>query len=163
MDKESFIEVLKDILNGKIKYKNTLENVGHSYFCKFPTDYKTLVETLQDINSDFCIDDFYNIFNLYGDYEIVACTCYAYLLSKSQFPEYYPYDVYPEKDGILACGNDIDGDEIYFKTASNPQDWTIVVYDRCSGDHYEYNMGIVEFLYLGFTQTIDCPIFYFED
>lgn len=155
--KEKQIAILKNILDGKIKYNSSSKLMDLVYGTTIPIDYKTLVQALKDDEDGLYIDDFFTIFDLNDDFNQVASLCYNYQLSKKSFPDDYKHLVYPEKNGLLACGSTIDGDEIYWLT-SDKNNWKIIVYNR-SWDYIEYNMGIVEFLYKILTHQIECEFF----
>ena len=67
----------------------------------------------------------------------------AYNVSKSKFPNYFPYNTYPEENGLLPWGYTDNGDELYWKTSSSPDNWEIVIYESASSENHNYKMSLV--------------------
>ena len=85
--------------------------------------------------------------------------CKAYVTSKLTCPDYFKHDVFPTTGGILPWGYTENGDELYWLTEGNSNEWKIIVYESRSSDFYEYNMGMVQFIYELITKKITCPAF----
>lgn len=83
----------------------------------------------------------------------------AYQESKIKFPEYYFYKLYPEKNGLLPFGYTDNGDELYWLTKGNAEQWHIVIYESRSPEFYYYSMGLAEFLCKMIKGEISCEIF----
>ena len=82
----------------------------------------------------------------------------AYNVSKSKFPDDFKYNTYPEKDGLLPWGYTDNGDELYWKTSSSPENWEIVIYESASSENHNYKMSLAEFLYKLITKQLICDI-----
>lgn len=65
----------------------------------------------------------------------------------------YPFDFYPEENGILPWAQADNGTVFYWKTDCSGKS-AVIVYDEMS-DYYEYEMSAVEFLYKLITGKID--------
>lgn len=83
----------------------------------------------------------------------------AYLESKSKFPQYYKHKVFPEPGGLLPWAYTDNGDEIYWLTSENSNEWSVVVYETRSPEYHEYSMNMVEFLYKIITKASVCEAF----
>ena len=68
----------------------------------------------------------------------------------------HPFSFFPEKDGLLPCGEYNGEYVIYWKT--NADKWTVVVYH----DNYysEFNMSLTEFIYKLISKEIALPSLY---
>ena len=65
---------------------------------------------------------------------------------RSQFPESFTEPLFPEPGGILPCAITDNGDQVFWRTGSEPDSWTIAVL-ASRGDHYaDYPFSITEFL-----------------
>lgn len=79
----------------------------------------------------------------------------SYEHSKKQYPNLYPFDIYPSEGGIIPWGFTDNGDELYWKS-SLIEDWLIVIYESRSSEYFEYDMSFTEFLYKLVTSQIRC-------
>ena len=66
--------------------------------------------------------------------------------------DHYPYDFYPQKNGLLCFGR-TDDDEFFVRI--HDRKTSIVMY---SSGYYEFDMGITEFIYEFLTATIQLPM-----
>lgn len=71
--------------------------------------------------------------------------CDSYTESKQNHPEYYKYEVFPNKNGLLPWGYTDNGDILYWLTEGEPEKWFVVVYDSRS-ENYKYELTMTEFL-----------------
>lgn len=83
----------------------------------------------------------------------------SYEESKGKFPQYYKHDVFPKSEGLLPWAYSENGDEIYWLTSSNPNKWSIVVYETRSPQYHHYEMSMTEFLYKILTKELKCDAF----
>lgn len=66
---------------------------------------------------------------------------------RDEFPENYPYPLYPEPGGLLIWGGTSNGHHLCWLTGGAPDDWPVVVWQPRDGDNYElYRMGAVAFI-----------------
>ena len=68
------------------------------------------------------------------------------------FGDHYPYDFYPNKNGLLCFGR-TDDDDFFVRIHGTRT--SIVLF---SEGYYEFDMGITEFIYGFLTQTIQLPM-----
>jgi hypothetical protein len=68
------------------------------------------------------------------------------------FAEYFrgldslPYEVYPDKPGLLGFASYGDKDTIAWNTIGLPEEWPIVYHDPETGFHEVNNLGVLEFV-----------------
>lgn len=132
-----------------------IELVEKHYKFKFPKDYIQFLTNygLGQIDNFISI---YSVTNSPGYYEMIEYECQNYRYFKEEFSKYYTHDVFPEKDGLFPLGRTDGGCLMWWKTALEPENWSIVVYGENSWDYEEYDMQLCEFLYKYFTKQIDC-------
>lgn len=83
----------------------------------------------------------------------------AYLTLKVNFPEDFPYEVFPSNGGgLLPWGRTENGDTLNWIVDINQRDWVILVDDN-SGNYFKYKGSMIEFLYDILSENIICPIF----
>lgn len=83
----------------------------------------------------------------------------AYDESRSELPDEFPFNIYPEENGLLPFAYTDNGDELYWLTAPEFDDWSIVVYESASPDYHQFNMTFSEFMYNLIAHQIKCDIF----
>jgi len=133
------------------------EEYQKKYNCEFPSEYKKFINAY----GTGCISDFLWILTPFESNEEInifhrAEIMYAsYNYMKDLFPGEYNYSIYPEEGGLLPWGYTDNGDELYFKLTNE----TVVVFGARYSDFYEYDMGMVEFLYKLFMKKIKCNAF----
>ncbi|ULL16525.1 SMI1/KNR4 family protein [Paenibacillus sp. H1-7] len=128
---------------------------------KVPSDYRQFINTYGTGG----IDKFLWILNPFVKDENVNFLkrkeeiCTAYLQSKLAFPQYFEHEVFPSTGGILPWGYTDNGDELYWLTFGNPDEWTIVVYTSRSSEYFHYPIIMTEFLYQIIMKEIVCDSF----
>lgn len=155
-----YLEKLKTIL----KVPKQVYHIGNAqaweefqttYNCNFPFDYKEFIDTYGTGG----ISNFLWILTPYeGDKNInlfdrakVMCESYNYM--KDSFPGEFNDSIYPEEGGLLPWGVTDNGDELFFGNG------TVVVMEARYANRYEYDMGMIEFLYKLFMKEITCKAF----
>ncbi len=124
----------------------------------FPKDYKKFINEYGTgtINNFFWFltpfDEDNNINYSIKSKEMIS----NYLMGKEMMPEYYTYEMYPKKGGLLPWGYTENGDELYWKTEENMDKWKIVVCGSGPSDALEYDMSFSEFLYKYFKGELIC-------
>jgi len=58
----------------------------------------------------------------------------------------FPYPFWPTPGGLLACGKTDNGDNLFWLTRGSPDDWTVVVWGRGSGEFEAFDCGLTDFL-----------------
>lgn len=62
------------------------------------------------------------------------------------FPDAFPYPLFPEPGGLLPWGRTHGGDNLYWRTAGEPDGWTVVANGSRSADYEEFPGGVAAFL-----------------
>ncbi|ALC89081.1 hypothetical protein AM500_04190 [Bacillus sp. FJAT-18017] len=128
---------------------------------RLPDDYKSFIE----MYGTGSIDNFLWVLNPFEKnenlslFETGKALIEAYLVSQSNFPEDYPYTVFPSEGGLLPWGLTDNGDELYWLTTGDPNDWPVVVYETRSADNYKYSLSVTEFLGKCLTREMACEAF----
>ncbi|MBU3179419.1 SMI1/KNR4 family protein [Clostridium estertheticum] len=126
-----------------------------------PEDYKNFIKTYGTGG----IDNFIWILTPFVQDENVnfvtrmSVMLNAYSESKNKFPQYYKHKVFPEQGGLLPWAYTDNGDEIYWLTGENSNEWSIIVYETRSSEYHQYSMSMVEFLYKIITNRLVCEAF----
>jgi len=130
-----------------------------------PADYIQLVE--QYGKGKFV--DFFGMLDPFGPsewedhYSAPSLVASSWLLMETQgpirdeYPEWYPYPLFPERDGLVQWAVTDNGGYLCWLTRGHPHDWPIVVWDS-RGRYEEYDTGTVEFLRRWFTGQITSSI-----
>lgn len=114
---------------------------------KLPDDYKKYI----NIYGSGVIDDFLWVLNPFCKNENINLLHQSKELLEAckelrqEFPEFFTYNIFPEKNGLLPWGLTDNGDELYWKTDIDLNKWEIVVFN--GGDFYPFQMCMTEFLY----------------
>ena len=141
-----------------ISIERNVELVEEHFKIIFPDDYIKFIMRYGSgqINEFISI---YSTINSSAYYEMIERECQNYRNLKKEFPTKYIYSVFPEKEGLFPLGRTDGGCLIWWHTASEPKNWTIVVYDENSWNYEKYDMQLCEFLYKYFTKQIICKGF----
>ncbi|MFJ2590688.1 hypothetical protein [Streptomyces sp. NBC_00378] len=71
---------------------------------------------------------------------------------REDFPALFPYAFHPEPGGLLSWAGGVGGEQCFWLTeASDPDDWSVVVWDKA--DWRRYDMGMVALLIRALTGT----------
>ncbi len=65
---------------------------------------------------------------------------------RDEFPEDFPYPLYPEPGGLLEWAGTGNGDQLCWLTAGHPDNWPVVLWNIRGGAH-RHELGAVELLY----------------
>ncbi len=72
-----------------------------------------------------------------------AATAFSLAYVRADYPEAYPYPIYPEPGGLLGWGMDGGGGQYHWATAPrDPDTWTVVVSGRPVSDPYVQDQGV---------------------
>ncbi|OAB34382.1 SMI1/KNR4 family protein [Paenibacillus glacialis] len=160
------MENLIRILNPPDKPDNTGDEKSWETFIKIlgtelPSDYKKFIRTYGTGGIDNFIwiltpfDQDENINFLRRKEEISG----AYMQSKQEFPKNFKHDVFPASGGILPWAFTDNGDELYWLTEGEPDQWKVVVYETRSSDYHIYSLTMTEFIYKVLTRELICDAF----
>lgn len=79
--------------------------------------------------------------------------------SARQFPDVFTMPRYPEPCGFLPFGSTDNGDNLFWITKGNPDDWTVAVMGPRSPDHVSHEGGMVDFLCSILSKEVQCKVF----
>lgn len=162
----NYFELLKQVLlKADVPYNCGTEEQWNIFQdevgIEFPSDYKEIINYYGTGGIDnflWFLTPFETDKNVNYSFKM-SVMLDAYAESKRKFPEYFSYNIFPEENGLLPWGYTDNGDELYWKTASDTDDWEIVVYESRSPEAYHYKMGLAEFLYKLICKEIECYAF----
>lgn len=159
------IDKLKQILKPPnyrtLNDQKSFEYIERQLGSSLPTDYKDFVL----IYGVGLIDDFIWVFSPFVENENLNFMSKkddileSYKLLKSQFPNDYRHNIYPDCNGLLPWGITENGDELFWLVNGIPEHWKVVVYGSRSEEYIEYNCTLTEFLYKLLTRKIKCRLF----
>lgn len=70
----------------------------------------------------------------------------AYRASRRQFPEDFPDPPFPELHGFLPWARTDNGNEIYWQTSGEPDQWPIIMFESRRGSLERYELAPTEFI-----------------
>ena len=122
--------------------------------CAFPSDYKQIIQTYGD--------------GFFGDWirlrhprEIIdICKRSGEFWSiVTEFWEDEEFVIYPESEGLLACGHDDGNSQFAWSTKGSPDQWTLINFDNgfSEGSHVFLSVRWHELLVGWFSGTITNP------
>lgn len=126
------------------------EQVEQSLGTSLPTDYKWLINTygsgdfgdLLVVLNPFSAVDSMNLLD-----QFVPLTARYRQGREDYLPQQCPFPVYPEHGGLLPMAGTMNGGDMFWLTAGQPDEWILVLYDWRGGYLYEQHpMPLVEFL-----------------
>lgn len=125
-----------------------------------PSDYKNLVSSY----GDGIFDEFlwiYTPFTPHREANLIHASKVdrEVLMETRNFPGHEQVAVFPEPNGLLACGGTGNGDRLFWKTVGLPDVWTIVVRDSRAPEAWEHHGNLISFLQLLLSRKKRCPIF----
>lgn len=123
-------------------------NVEQSLNTKLPDDYKKFTDTFGSVY----IDEFIGVLNPFSsnpNLDLVAqakiiLDDYRWLHEQGNEEPKYPY--FPEKGGLLPFGTTDNGDVLFWKTAGQPNEWTVVVNAAREAEYDEFDENMTNFL-----------------
>ncbi len=83
----------------------------------------------------------------------------VYAAKRAEYPQYWPFRVFPEAGGLLPWAFDRNGDELHWLTQGDPEHWHIIVYGPREPTYHEYTQPVPEFLLGVLTRRLVCPEF----
>jgi hypothetical protein len=96
---------------------------------QLPTDFKAFTE----LYGSGMVDDFLYLFNPFAagkDGNLLIekdRVLAAYRQSRARFPDRLPLPPFPEEGGVLPLGRTENGDELYWVTQRDPDDWPVAL------------------------------------
>ncbi|NTU21995.1 SMI1/KNR4 family protein [Brevibacillus sp. HB1.2] len=160
------IQKLKEILPPPIKAIHTGNEEAFNEFqdklgVMLPNDYKQFVLTY-GVGS---IDDFIWVHNPFVENtalnlnEQMSDMLEAYNESRKNHPDHFKFPTFPEKGGILPWGGTDNGDELYWLTQGDPENWKVLIYGTRSSDFVQYALTMTDFLQKVLNKEIICEFF----
>lgn len=159
---EKLLEILSPPVSPhNIGNKQAWEDFINTLGTELPSDYKKFIETYGTggidnfiwILTPFVNDENVNFLKRKKDISE------AYLQLKHDFPEYYKHNIFPVNGGLLPWAFTDNGDELYWLTEGEPDNWKIVVYETRSFENYMYSLTMTQFLYRILMKDLICDAF----
>jgi hypothetical protein len=105
--------------------------------------------------------DAIRVYNPFGA-NYLACVrmvgdCYRDLKS-AEGDEFIPYDIFPTSPGLLAWGDEVNGNVLFWLTQGEPNDWPIILFSRHDGSFERWDMPLTTFLAKVFKAEVDCVL-----
>lgn len=92
--------------------------------------------------------------------ETVTKICAFYrTLKAAEGDDYFPYDFYPQRPGLLPWGREANGHEMFWLTEGAADDWPIVLYRSGACEFERLDMSLTDFLTEVLTNTSNCAAF----
>jgi hypothetical protein len=136
--------------------------VEHALGTSLPGDYKAFI----DMFGTSYLGSFLYLFNPFSSDETLNLVAQsADLLDvmrslQEEFPdEEIPYALFPEPSGLLPWGITDNGDVLYWLTAGDPDQWTVVINESRGPLIDEYAMSITTFLATFLTGQLESEVF----
>jgi hypothetical protein len=133
------------------------EEVSRKWNIRFPTDY---IEFCNTYGAGAFFDEFgiRNPFESSDPLEEHSSLRDSYLDFKRSWPQELPFSYWPEPSGILYCGGDCNANTVYWKTQTDPEKWTVVVFSRIWIESEQYSGNLVQFLCDWLSGTLNSKI-----
>jgi hypothetical protein len=66
--------------------------------------------------------------------------------SRTAHPDWYPYPLYPEADGLMLWGGTYDAHSLCWLAKGEPDEWPVVVWEQRNSRYHLYDGGAVAFI-----------------
>ncbi|ODA36603.1 SMI1/KNR4 family protein [Planctopirus hydrillae] len=133
------------------------EKIGN----ELPADYKIFIETY----GSGLFAGFIRIFNPFDSSEYISLLRMSTTvvdiyqdIIKSYGDVGFPFVFFPMEKGLLPCGNDENGNHLFWLTGTDSEKWKIVVLERGAPNWQLFDMGLTDFLANALTKKIRCKI-----
>lgn len=122
-----------------------LDQYEAGYDLKLPSDYVDFIRTYGDGR----VCDFLTVYNPFSQSKpfSMARRSPSSLESFRRFKDRIPFDLFPTEGGLFPWGMSDDGDDFFWITRGNPEDWTVCVHDRGVIEFYDEKMTFSQFLF----------------
>lgn len=92
--------------------------------------------------------------------ETVTQICAFYrTLKEAEGDDYFPYDFYPQRPGLLPWGREANGHEMFWLTEGAADDWPLVLYRSGACEFERAEMSLTDYLGEVLTNRSTCTIF----
>jgi SMI1-KNR4 cell-wall len=124
---------------------------------KLPRDYHEFVTHY----GSGLLANFIRVFNPYSNDEYISLIpsinricAIRRQLKELEWDEEVPFLIFPESPGIMPCGNDENGNTLYWLTDGEPDEWTIVLGAGRSRNWERFDFDLTSFLCKALTKKI---------
>ncbi len=83
----------------------------------------------------------------------------SYLELQQKHPDYYQHAFFPDEGGLMPWGYTDNGDELYWLTKGEPEEWPIVAYESRSSDYEVYHLTLTDFIAQIVSKEVVCEVF----
>jgi hypothetical protein len=113
-----------------------------------PDDYKALIQSYGSggfnefiyVHNPFAANPYRNLLAL------KETILDAYRTSQQNFPDEYPEPAFPQPGGVLPWARSDNGDEFFWRTEGDPNQWTVLVLKARNANQYRYALSTTDFL-----------------
>ncbi|MGW6449921.1 hypothetical protein [Lentzea sp. NPDC055074] len=120
-----------------------------------PTDYRVYADNYPAL----CVEGFLHVSHPVGEWalrEAAEAALVPLRGHREEFPEFVPYALFPEPGGLLPWGITDNGDDLFWSTEGDPDDWRVVVSDHA--EWWTHDGGVLSFLSGLLRREIECPL-----
>jgi hypothetical protein len=113
-----------------------------------PSDFKAFTE----LYGSGKVDDFLYLFNPFADRQDGSLlfekdrVLEGYRQTRARYPERLPLPAFPEPGGVLPLGRTDNGDELYWVTQGQPDQWPVALLESRAGRQEVHPMPVTRFL-----------------
>jgi hypothetical protein len=96
--------------------------------------------------------NFYRVYNPFASSQYIALipsvtrVCGYNRESQKSFPDRFPYPYYPDANGLLPWGNDVNGNDYFWLTDGSPNEWRVVQDENRGNGILVHPLSMTEFL-----------------
>ena len=125
------------------------QKVENSIGLILPSDYKNIIE----IYGDYYWADFLHLLNPFSKNKFLNLITQIELINnaesetRTEYPEFYPFSLYPEVNGLLPFFITDNGDIGFWITYLQPENWSILIKDARSPEFEVHFFSVAMFLY----------------
>jgi len=159
------LELLKTVLSVPINpFEITVENwneVEMKLGSRLPSDYKEFISCYGTGG----IDDFLFVLNPVAKnkymnlFSRIDSLKQSSAISKQMFETDFIPSLFPENNGFLPFAYTANGDDLYWATIGEPDEWPVVVFESRSPEKEQFNINMTGFLIGILTRNITCEVF----
>jgi hypothetical protein len=79
-------------------------------------------------------------------------------LKAAEGDEFIPYGIFPTSPGLLAWGDEVNGNVLFWLTEGEPDAWPVVLFSRHDGSFERWDMPMTAFLAKVFSGEMVCVL-----
>ena len=128
---------------------------------KLPNDYKEFIRTY----GTGCVDDFLYICNPIAPNESLNIISLAAHVLEAleeiacESPDHFSMPRFPTPGGFLPFGGTDNGDNLFWVTEGEPDQWTVAVMGPRAPECFYHNAGMLDFLVAIIRRDVNCDVF----